>query len=357
MHAVKIAAERLHRLTIFALLVLASANALAQTEGPECRSVSAQTCQLSKALGRGINLGNMLEAPREGDWGLRAETRFIEAAAANFSTVRLPVRWTNHAAMTEDATLDEAFARRVDEVVDALLDRGVYVILDLHHYNQIFGDALQPNEFGVDPAVMQTRLINIWQQVANRYKDRSPKLLFEVLNEPHGKLGADAWNALAAKALAQIRQTNPERTVILGPTYWNGVRDLPKLRLPADRNLIVTIHNYDPMGFTHQGVRWIAVAQPVGTTCCSDAQRKLVTTALDSAKRWSDENGYPIHLGEFGVIGRAPMESRVDYARWVRDAAEKRGFSWTYWELASSFGVYDPKLNQWIEPLRKALLE
>jgi endoglucanase len=27
-----------------------------------------------------------------------------------------------------------------------------------------------------------------------------------------------------------------------------------------------------------------------------------------------------------------------------------------YWEFCSGFGVYDPKREQWIEPLRQALL-
>jgi len=28
-----------------------------------------------------------------------------------------------------------------------------------------------------------------------------------------------------------------------------------------------------------------------------------------------------------------------------------------YWEFCSSFGVYDPQRGQWVEPLKKALLE
>lgn len=43
-------------------------------------------------------------------------------AAGAFTTVRLPVRWSNHAAPAADATLDEVFAARVNQVVDALLD-------------------------------------------------------------------------------------------------------------------------------------------------------------------------------------------------------------------------------------------
>ena len=330
---------------------------LAQAAGPECRSVTVQTCDLAKAMGRGINFGNMLEAPREGDWGVRAEQRWIDLAAANFATVRLPVRWTNHAAPTVDARLDEVFAKRVDVVVDALLAKGLYVILDLHHYNQINGDALHPNEFGVDPAVLETRLVNIWRQLGERYKGRSPKLIFELLNEPHGRLNGEPWNLLAAQALAAVRLSNPSRAVLIGPSYWNNAKDLPKLRMPADSNLILALHTYDPLGYTHQGVRWIAVAQPVGTTCCDEPQRKSITTVLDAAKRWSDSNGFPVHVGEFGTVAVAPLDSREAYTRFIRHEMEARGFSWAYWEFASSMGVYDPKANAWIEPVRKALLD
>src|SRR6476661_10935376 len=104
---------------------------------PSCASVTPQTCAIAQELGRGINMGNMLDAPREGDWGVKLEPAYIDKAAGAFTTVRLPVRWSNHAAPTADATLDEAFAKRVDQAVDALLARGVYVILDVHHYSQL----------------------------------------------------------------------------------------------------------------------------------------------------------------------------------------------------------------------------
>ena len=100
---------------------------------PSCKSVTPHTCSTAQALGRGINLGNMLDAPEEGQWGVRLEPAYIDKVAASFATVRLPVRLTNHAALTGDAKLDEGFARRVDQAVDALLAKGVYVILDLHH--------------------------------------------------------------------------------------------------------------------------------------------------------------------------------------------------------------------------------
>ena len=83
----------------------------------------------------------------------------------------------------------------------------------------------------------------------------------------------------------------------------------------------------------------------------------LTAAQLDTARRWSREHGYPLHLGEFGAYQAADMKSREAYTRIVRDEAEKRGIGWTYWELASSFGVYSPGAGSWVEPLRHALLD
>jgi endoglucanase len=322
-----------------------------------CASVTPQTCAIANSLGRGINLGNMLDAPVEGHWGLKLEPAFIDRAAGSFTTVRLPVRWSNHAAATADATLDEEFAKRVDQAVDALLAKGVYVILNVHHYTQLNGGSPSGPEFPVDPAVLETRLVNMWRQIAMRYKDRSPKLLFELLNEPHGRMDGEPWNVLAAQALAAVRASNPNRTVLIGPGGWNAVGELARLRLPQDRNLVVAIHNYDPFPFTHQGVEWLPKPFPTGTPCCDPAQRKAVTDALDTAVKWSREKGYPLHLGEFGAYHAADMKSREAYTRMVRDEAERRGIGWTYWEFAASFGVYSPAEGKWVEPIRRALLD
>jgi endoglucanase len=354
-----------HALKYLALLLLASGlifNISAEAQSSNsirqpCQSVSTATCNLAHALGRGINMGNMLEAPREGDWGLRLDPAYIDAVQGKFTTIRLPVRWSNHAAPTADATLDEFFAARVANGVDSMLGKGFYVILNMHHYNQLFGDTLMPNEFAVDPLVLEERFVNMWRQIALRFHDRSPKLVFELLNEPHGRIGGDAWNQLAAKALAAVREIDPTRTVIIGPGNYNNIAELAKLRLPNDKNLIVAIHNYDPFAFTHQGATWLPFKLPTGVTCCSQQNRKAVMDAFDLASAWSTKNSYPLHLGEFGSLRGIDIDSREAYTRMVRDAAESRGIGWTYWEFGSAFGAYWPEKHMWIEPIRRALLD
>jgi endoglucanase len=334
----------------------AAAQGPASIVPPSCTAVAQDTCTIARQLGRGINLGNMLEAPQEGDWGVRVDPEYIRITTAAFSNVRVPVRWSNHAAPTADATLDEKFARRVDEVIDALLARGAYVVLDLHHYPQLTGDQLV-REHQVDPSVLEIRLVNMWRQIAQRYKNRSPKLLFELLNEPHYRLDAAAWNALAARTLAAVRESNPDRTVLIGPVEWNSVGELKNLTLPPDRHVIVSIHDYSPFEFTHQGVPYLARDYPVGTVCCNERQRLLITQALDVARAWSVKTGYPLYLDEFGSNEKADPESRAEYTRFVRDEAEKRGIPWAYWEFASTFGAWSPEAGAWVEPVRKALLD
>jgi endoglucanase len=343
---------------LFGLLTASAAYAAGAFDAAtQCRSVSVQTCYIAQDMGRGINMGNMLEAPREGDWGVRLEPAYIDLATSVFKTIRIPIRWSNHAAPTADATLDPVFAARVDQAVDAALASGRYVIIDVHHYSQLFGDALQANEFPVAPDVLDIRLVNMWRQIAERYKNRSSKLMFELLNEPHGRMNSTAWNALMPKVLAAVRESNPTRTVIVASTYWSAVRDIALLSMPpTDKNLIMTFHSYDPMAFTHQGLSWMPQF-PLGVTCCDATQKKAISDVLDKAKQWSVGSGYPVYIGEFGSVNKADMASREIYTRFVRDEAEKRGIPWTFWEFASSFGVYDPAAKAWREPLRRALLD
>lgn len=323
-----------------------------------CTSVTAETCSLAHSLGRGVNLGNMLEAPREGDWGVKATPQMIDLAAQNFRTVRVPVRWSNHAARTADAKIDEAFARRVDEVIDRLLQRGVYVIVNVHHYNQLSGDDLHNHEFRVDPAVVETRFYNLWRQIAARYKDRPNRLIFELLNEPHSKLDGEPWNRMAAQALSIVRETNPDRPVMIGPGSWNNVNELKRLRLPDDRNLIVAVHTYEPYNFTHQGIEWRKPPLPAGIPCCDAKQKREMTETMAKARRWNRDNGVPLHLGEFGAHSKGDMAARATWARYMRDEAERYGIGWTWWEFGSDFsGVWSAETGTWVEPIRRALLD
>jgi endoglucanase len=304
----------------------------------------------NKALGRGINLGNALEAPKEGEWGLKLEAHYFQQIkAAHFDTVRVPVRWSAHAVEDAPYTIDSDFFKRIDWVLDQCEANKLNAVLNVHHY-----DALDN-----DPDRHAARLLGLWQQITTRYRDRPASVYFELNNEPHDKLTADKWNDVAARLLAEIRKSNPTRPVIVGPVSWNGFRSLPQLKLPDDNNLIVTVHYYEPMAFTHQGAEWAPpnIRDRKGVTWeGTAAQRAELRKAFDATAKWAKENQRPIFLGEFGAYSKADMASRARWTHAVVREAEARGFSWAYWEFASGFGAYDKDKKQWREPLLTALM-
>ena len=188
--------------------------------------------------------------------------------------------------------------------------------------------------------------------------DQPGDVVFELLNEPNGKLTVELWNEFLVETLGVIRKSNPARTVIIGPGQWNGIGQLDTLRLPEeDRNLIVTVHYYSPMEFTHQGAPWSAHKDKSGVTwTATDAQKQVVEKDFDKAQAWSKQQRRPIYLGEFGAYDKADMDSRVRYTNFVAREAEKRGWSWGYWQFDSDFVVYDIPNSRWVEPIRDALI-
>ena len=318
---------------------------------------SARATATATAIGRGVNFGNMLEAPTEGAWGLSVTDDFIDkAAAAGFASVRLPVRWSNHASADAPFTIDSPFMARVESVVDKLLTKGFVVVLNMHHYRQLDGDQPDAGEFAVASAAIDVRFVILWEQLAAHFKGRGDRLVFELYNEPHGRINGEAWNVLAARALGVVRKTNPDRVVVIGPTSWNNASDLRLLKMPNDANLIATVHNYSPFTFTHQGAEWISPVMPVGVVCCNTVQQSELTAPLDIAAAWSAAKRYPIYVGEFGAYSKADDASRSDFNRKMRAAMEARGMSWAYWEFAAGFGVYDPVKLTFRQGLLNSLL-
>lgn len=301
-------------------------------------------------LGRGINLGNALEAPREGEWGVRLKAGYFEAIKqAGFATVRLPVKWSAHADREAPYTIDPKFAERVDWAIDQALANGLNIIVNIHHYDEIHKN---PDEH-------LPRLVALWRQIAARYKDRPASVYFELLNEPTDRLTEAKWNAAIPQVLSAVRETNPTRPVIIGPGRWNSIDALDKLELPDDRHLIVTVHYYSPFEFTHQGASWVEGSERwkgrrwTGTA----AEKSGVTADLERAAAWGEAHNRPMFLGEFGAYQAADMESRVRWTQHVTGEAERLGLSWAYWEFCSGFGAYDPEAEVWRKELKAALVD
>lgn len=305
---------------------------------------------VNQALGRGVNLGNALEAPSLGEWGVILEERYFQLiSSAGFNSVRIPVRFSAHALAASPYTIDETFFDEVDWAIDMASKYGLYAILDLHHYLELM----------TDPANNKERFLALWGQISDRYKDYSDSLLFEILNEPNDQLNADLWNQYLAEAISNVRQANPGRTLVIGTAEWGSLNALNKLVIPeGENNVIVTFHYYNPFQFTHQGAEWVSGSDAwLGTTWTATQQEKLdVSHEFDNVMVWGLTHNRPIFLGEFGAYSKAEMTYRAKWTEYVSRQAENRNFSWSYWEFCAGFGVFDRGVNDWNTPLLNALI-
>jgi endoglucanase len=305
---------------------------------------------LGRSLGRGINLGNGLEAPREGVWGYRIEDEHLRLIKrASFDSVRIPIRWSAHAAKDAPFAVETKFFERVDHVLDQAATHGLLAVVNVHHYDELYRD----------PAEHLPRLKAIWRQIAERYRNRPTTVLFELLNEPNAALDEKRWNAAVAEMLPIVRAGNPARGVIVGPARWNNVNALESLELPeSDRLLIAAFHYYEPFQFTHQGASWAKGSDAWrGRKWTESADElKRLRDDFDKAAAWGTKHNRPIFLGEFGAYSAADMQSRARWTSAVVREATKRNFSFAYREFGSGFGAYDPAKKEWRQPLLAALL-
>ncbi|HNU50217.1 MAG TPA: glycoside hydrolase family 5 protein [Verrucomicrobiota bacterium] len=328
------------RLSLFVLTIVLCLRTSAQAQALDA-------FEQNRLLGRGVNIIGYDPIWRSRDQARFQEKHFRLLKEAGFQSVRINLHPFRHMDQSKGWTLRPAWWETLDWAVDKATAQGLQVILDFHEFNAM----------GQDPAARKAPFMAFWEQVSEHCRNAPNSVLFEILNEPNKELNPALWNQYLREALAVIRKTNPTRTVVIGPAFWNSVDHLRELELPAaDRHLIVTVHYYKPMAFTHQGAPWTGEKDKSGIAWGTEAERKAVEEDFAKVSAWAKEHQRPILLGEFGAYDKAPMESRVRYIDFVARTAEASGWSWAYWQFDGDFILWDMKSDQWIEPILRGLI-
>lgn len=334
--------------------LLFSAIALACTQSAFAQTTAITPEDQVKAMGPGINVAAGWDPYWDGNPSSNFKLSYIDAIkAAGFHTIRVPITTFRH--IDTKGHLDPATFKRLDAIVDAGVKAGLNVIIDEHDYDDCPKD--------VDACAIV--LPNVWYELSEHYKDAPSSVMFELLNEPHAAVDDKIWNAWLPDLIDIIRKTNPTRNIIVGPTHWNSRNDLPLLKLPeTDRHIIVTFHYYDPFHFTHQGASWagpeVATLHDVEWKGTKEEMAQL-NADFDQVAAWGKANNRPIFLGEYGTYGKnnPRMDERAAWTRAVSKAADAHGFARAFWYFSEGpvgFTAYDTGKNQWVAPIKDALL-
>ena len=229
----------------------------------------------------------------------------------------------------------ESALQKLDALLPAFEQNGILVVVDLHTPpgGRVKGH-LAMRMF--EDKRFQEQFVRVWEKIARRYKNNKIIWGYDLLNEPQmGKVAADAldYRALMTQAAQQIREVEPDRTIILEADTGGNPRGFNSdfTPIPVER-VVYSPHMYLPLEFTHQGVD---KTRPEGTVYPGTINGKYwgkaeLRQALQGVLNFQRAYGVPIYVGEFSAIRWAPGDSAENYLRDCIEIFEENGWDWTY---------------------------
>ena len=324
---------------------------------------------------KGVNLGGWISQYYRRDEEyfntFITEDDIAEIAALGFDHVRVPVDY--NVLEDEEGNVLEAGFKHLEDCRRWCAARGLNMLIDLHECYGYSFDPLKEMDrkaFFYDEA-LQARFLNLWREIAERFKDYADQVAFEPLNEIVLFDVADAWNQVAGRYIELMRSIIPDCRLVIGGVCYNSVLTVPLLKLPTTEGIIYNFHCYEPLIFTHQRAYWVdgmpedfrigyprtleeyrqaggILSADLGGAVFTEGIREIgeaffediFAPALEKAER----DDVPLYCGEYGVIDLA---DNVDKLRWLKDihaVMNKYGIGralWTYKER--DFGMQDER--------------
>lgn len=280
---------------------------------------------------KGINLGNTHEPPQEAGWNNpKAQEYYFDLYKdAGFQCIRIPVRWDYYTGKTAPYKIDDYWLNRIEQVAEWGLSRGFFIVINTHHDDWIKSSYTEVNK---------ARFDSIWSQIATRFQNKTDRLIFEIINEPHG-LSKAQNDDLHARVLSIIRKTNPTRLVIFQGHNWGGSDELITAAIPKDSFLIGSFHSYDPYLFGLEGQG----------TWGSASDYSQLENKFKKVSDWSVANKIPVFLGEFGSLKKCEFNSRMRHYRAYVELAQKYGFASMAWDDGGDFRIMERQQKAWNE--------
>ncbi len=336
-------------------------------KAPDANGMSSTAMQLAAKMhtGMGINFGNTMESPNEGDWQSSKMTesyvKFVKGLG--FNAVRIPCNWVwSHLSDREKAKIDPAWLSRVKEVVGWCVANDMYVILNAHGDNGWLENKV--NTLKKDSINAMEKAI--WEQIATTMRDFDEHLLFAGANEPSvddaGQMAIlNGYHETFIKAVRSTGGRNSTRVLVVqGPTTDSYKTSDLMTALPHDpvpNRLMLEVHSYTPSTFnilTNGDASWgkMAYYWGAGNHSTIEPERNVtfgeedaIVTEFGKMKKFVDQ-GIPVVLGEYaswrriaGIGNPVPKDTlmhnrSVDaWATFATKTAKANGILPFWWEI------------------------
>ncbi len=289
----------------------------------------------AKLLGKGMDV----------DWSKTQQGRkyYNKQAVKDFKEAGI-----SHVRIRISNKVTEELLQDLDKQINDCLENGVKPII-----------AYQADEFKNEPSDKNIqKVVEWWKIVAERYKNYSHLLAFDLLIESTDALNKqpEKLNEIYEKIVTEIRNTNKTRIIMISPTLRSDADYLKDLKIPSQHNgyLMAEWHFYaSGPSKTNERKLW---------TTGNEKEKKLINDKINTALAWQKETGIPTWVGawmpgNYNDGNDYSIKEQIEFAKYMTEQLYKAGIPFA---VNSDTKFYNRESNKWIDemqPVFKAIFK
>jgi endoglucanase len=254
------------------------------------------------------------------------DAAFLRSLGLN--SVRVPFNYRHFEDDDAPFVIKQEGFRLLDSVVETCARHGISTILDLHavpgaqnqHWHS--DNPTQWAQFW-SQRQFQDRVVNLWEHLAEHYRDNPWVAGYNPVNEPADAQG-DIIRPFYERLEAAIRAIDPRHILFLDGNRYSTQFDQLGDPMP---NCVYTAHDYALPGFVDGG------PYP-GVSRGRFVDRDQVEETFLERTAYMRETGTPIWVGEFGPVYTGDPERDGERYRLLEDQLEiysRHDASWALW--------------------------
>lgn len=246
----------------------------------------------------------------------------------------------NHVRIRIKDEADNDLFMTLDKQIDDCINTGIIPII-----------AYQADEFKNNPDEKNIqKVVDWWSTIAERYKDKSYLLSFDLLIEATDALNKqpEKLNEIYERIVTEVRKTNPQRIIIISPRLRSDAQYLSELKIPSQANgyLMAEWHFY-AAGPSKDNDRKLWT---IGT----ENEKKLITDKINCALEWQKKTGIPTWVGawmpgNYNDGDDYSVEEQVIFADFMTSSLVNAKIPFA---VNSDTKFYDRENNDWIDNMQ-----
>jgi len=279
----------------------------------------------------GASVRESIYETHQNTWITEEDIDNIKAMGMN--VIRLPIAWFE--IMDESGVIKSTAWTNIDWLIEEAAERDIYVLLDLHTvpgggcpWGSCGRLGPNPNAFWTTSSY-QDMVVEIWEEIAERYKDNPTIAGYDLINEPLIDYSEDADDVAQKSAFYNrlydaVRAIDPDHTIYIAAFFEFNSIYAPHVY--GWENVVYEVHPYD---------------MPNGKD--ADAQNQLVERTIATVANYQNDPSWniPILLGEYSLYHYDDVWSKF------MSGLNALNISWTNWSYKVRQNHYQGAGGYW----------